>query len=132
MSPNNRRHLVFVYGTLKQAYGNNRVMREAGGVFRTAATTETPYPLVVQGLPYLYDRPGIGLSVKGEVYSVPGHGVLRCLDRLEGHPRFYTRKQITVVTPAGTSVLVWCYFIASRPFNPKERFVEEYGHRCTY
>lgn len=57
------------------------------------------YPLVVDGLPFLLPRVTCGRRVKGELYEVTDEG-LYMLDRLEGHPRGYTRQRIMLL-PVG-------------------------------
>jgi gamma-glutamylcyclotransferase (GGCT)/AIG2-like uncharacterized protein YtfP len=67
------------------------------------------YPLIVQGLPYLVDKKGIGHNVAVDVFKVSGE-VFADLDRLEGHPNWYKRKQVFVKMENGNSVLAWIYF----------------------
>ena len=87
--------LAFVYGTLQQAYGNHRVMREAKGRFIGIAHTETKYPMYCGGIPYLVNEPHQGHHVRGELYEVQGSWTP--LDRLEGTPTFYYRAVRNVV-----------------------------------
>jgi len=110
--------LVFVYGTLKRGYGNNRLLQEIGAVFLGMTTTATPtFDLVTLG-------PFPGLSegkylVSGELYRIEDAG-LAMLDRLEGHPTFYCRHSIQVFEKvAGRQVVVEAkaYFI-----NGPERY----------
>lgn len=82
---------VFVYGTLKQGYGNHRVMEMSGGRFLYRAMTEIEFDLIsLGGFPGMI--PGEH-RVLGEVYEVDRIGPL---DSLEGHPSFYRRTPITV------------------------------------
>ena len=77
---------VFVYGTLKQGWGNNRLLPP--GTFLRKYTTEPLFTMWdIGGLPALTrgaDR------VLGELYEIDGD-TLSDLDRLEGHPHFYQR-----------------------------------------
>lgn len=102
--------LCFVYGTLRRGLGNHRVMQRAGGKFLGDAVTLMPFPLVVDGLPYLLDRPGEGFQVEGELYRIPEDG-WKPLDRLEGHPRFYCRRVESFLL-GGATVEAWVYFLA--------------------
>lgn len=100
-------HLLFVYGTLKQGYHNNHRLMDSKMV--GAALTLAKFCLYDLG-----HYPGMVESeqeyqVDGEVYSIDD-GVLASCDRLEGHPKFYERKQISV-TCQGKDTLVWAYFI---------------------
>ena len=119
---------VFVYGTLKKGFGNNHVMKSAGGRLLAAGKTEDKYPLYVQGLPYLVeDRYNpLASQVKGELWEVD---TLRPLDALEGHPTFYYRKMISVeytdVFGATYVIDAWVYFINEREFTgtPTDEFL---------
>lgn len=120
------RPLVFVYGTLKRGFGNHRVMADAGGEFVCEGRTVTPFPLVVQGLPYLIFRPGNGQRVEGEVYRIADDEGWYRLDSLEGHPNFYRRKLIEVEGEDGDIYEAWAYFIVN------EGNLAELPHLCAY
>ncbi|KAL4228659.1 hypothetical protein ACF0H5_011704 [Mactra antiquata] len=97
-------HLVFVYGTLKTGEPNIRYMTEEfkQGLceFRGLAHTKEKFPLVVASrynIPYLLYKPGTGHHVEGEVYAVDDIQ-LEYLDKLENHPRLYTRQPVTLTT----------------------------------
>jgi len=107
------KHLIFVYGTLKRGYGNNRLLEQSR--FVDAATTENRYPLVVSGIPYLHDVPNVGHHVTGEIWEVTDDQ-LRRVDQLEGHGRgFYERRKINVISETTREkVETWVYFICTR------------------
>ncbi len=98
------RDQVFVYGTLRRGCSNHHCMKGATllGRHRTAPVYRMldlgPYPAVVEG-----EEP-----ITGEVYSVTA-AMLRQLDRLEDHPRTYTRSRIH--TPWGDA---WIYLYRKR------------------
>ena len=73
------------------------------------------YPLVINGLPYLFDVPGVGVRVKGEVFRV-SNATLSSLDMLEGHPHFYRRRFTTVLPLSGEvadkALRVQAYFLS--------------------
>lgn len=99
---------VFVYGSLKEGFGNHRVMERSNGRYIGVHHTDAEYTMVS-----LHSFPGVVLggdtSIKGEVYEVDH---LTHLDRLEGYPSFYNRKIIyTEYGPA------WMYFLADRHQN---------------
>lgn len=82
---------VFVYGTLKRGYGNHTVMQDAEGIYITNA--------VIKGTMYdLGTFPGVRLEgegkIYGEIYYVGSQEGINRLDRLEGHPGFYKRREI--------------------------------------
>ena len=95
--------LVFVYGTLKRGYGNNRLLRDGDARFIGEASTLFPYfRLYGRGIPFmaLERDESRGLNVKGEVWEVDPNCLQR-LDWLEGHPHMYTRQTIEVLTDEG-------------------------------
>ena len=86
---------VFVYGTLKQGFENNHLLAESE--FIGNGITKCMYPMVaiVKAYPYLIDDENHGKFVKGEVYKIDKN-TLNKLDRLEGYPEHYNRRNITV------------------------------------
>lgn len=86
-------HRVFIYGTLLQGYGNNRLLTESR--FLGPAITESRFTMLGLG-----GFPGIvadgETSIRGELYEVDD-ATLRNLDRLEGHPSFYERTPLLVL-----------------------------------
>lgn len=102
-------HLVGVYGTLKKGKGNQRVMQYAGGEFVADAKTKQPMRLCISGLPYLIKGTHEdGHFVQMELYLVDDLG-LKALDALEGHPHFYEREKLEVVTAEGEEMTPWVY-----------------------
>lgn len=99
---------VAVYGTLKRGYGNHHLI--AGSHFVGSGKTNEQYPLLVNGLPYLYDECGLGEQVKVEVYDVDST-TFESLDRLEGHPTFYERREIWISMDDWSQTKCWVYFI---------------------
>ena len=103
-------HKVFVYGTLKQGYHNHYLLEgckfeeaEAEG-FNLHASAYLPYAV-----------PGEG-TIKGELYEVDNE-VLKRLDRLEGHPRYYRRIKTSVRT-ALEQIEAWLYICPSAARYP--------------
>lgn len=88
---------VFVYGTLKQGYGNHGVL--GNSKFIGKAFTESPdYLLYDGGFPWaVYEEDkGIGRIV-GEVYEIDDEITLHNLDRLEGVPYMYQHHTTNVI-----------------------------------
>jgi len=101
-------HVMAVYGTLKKGYGNYySYLTKATHV--GSGRTKDKYPLVVSGLPYLIEKQGIGHNVVVDVFRVDDV-TLSSLDRLEGHPSWYERKQIPITLDDGSEVTAWIYF----------------------
>lgn len=106
-------HFVFVYGTLKRPYGNNRLLRSS--VFVGTGTTVMPFwmrttggfPVVFRGQQAQGQPVG---NIEGEIYEVNSE-TLRSLDGLEGHPGWYVRDQVSVdVQDTGIQQSCWMYF----------------------
>jgi gamma-glutamylcyclotransferase (GGCT)/AIG2-like uncharacterized protein YtfP len=104
---------VFVYGTLKQGHGNNRLLENSK--FLGRCYIEGPWRLINLGAyPGLVEIPKIEFAkVLGEVYQVD-LDTLQSLDWLEGHPRYYRRDK--VATPWKNA---WAYFLP-------EDYIEKY------
>jgi gamma-glutamylaminecyclotransferase len=104
-------NLVAVYGTLKRGYNNyNNYLRRS--VYLGSGNTQDKYPLIIEGLPYMVNQKGLGHNVEVDVFKV-GDEVLKNLDTLEGHPRWYRREEIPVKLASGKVLKCWTYF------NPK-------------
>jgi gamma-glutamylaminecyclotransferase len=106
------KHLVFVYGTLKRPYGNNRLLDTSN--FVSAGVTVSPflmrttfgYPVVFRGS---QAQRYPNYPIEGEVYETTDT-VLHSLDRLEGHPNWYVRDKVTVDIQNVEAVESWMYF----------------------
>jgi len=99
--------LLFVYGTLKRGFHNHHYL--LGANFKTAATTVEKFPMVARGIPYLFNTPGEGTNIIGEIYEITDINMLRAMDRLEGHPDWYRRSPIKV-TDGTTEMEALVYF----------------------
>jgi gamma-glutamylaminecyclotransferase len=102
--------LLFVYGTLKRGRHNHGLLRQLGAEFVCEAQTSERFPLVVEGLPYLLDQPGVGYHVNGEIFRLDECG-FSFVDRLEGHPDWYRRRQIDLTGEDGEQYSAWAYFL---------------------
>ena len=101
-------NLVAVYGTLKKGYSNyNHYLTSSKHLGK--GETKDKYPLLISGLPYLIEDKGKGHNVEVDVFKVSGT-VMASLDRLEGHPNWYRRKQIEIKMKDGKVLLCWIYF----------------------
>ena len=102
---------VFVYGTLMSGFGNNRLLKDS--MFIEHASTEDEYILVLSGLiPFLMDNVS-DCYVVGEVYKI-NDKTLKKLDDLEGHPNWYERRIINVVSDVGDRLKAWAYFMPEK------------------
>lgn len=104
-------NLIAVYGTLKKGYSNYySYLTNAKHIGR--GKTQDKYPLIVDGLPYLVNKKGVGHNVVVDVFKVSDMQ-LKKVDQLEGHPQWYRRVQIPVKLKNRT-LNCWIYF------NPKD------------
>ena len=103
-------HTIAVYGTLKKDYSNYwSYLNGTSTKYIGRGKTQDKYPLVVNGLPYLVNKKGIGHNVEVDVFNVSG-STLNDIDMLEGHPNWYKRKQIPITLKDGSTILAWIYF----------------------
>ena len=99
---------VFVYGTLRKGFGNHRHVKEAQ--FLGRARTQRAYQLRQSIIPYVSEFKEEGKTqIIGEVYVVTKTQLER-IDHLEGHPRFYQRKEVQVLLENGLQLNAWLYF----------------------
>lgn len=78
---------LFVYGSLKRGYGNNRLLEKSE--FIGVAKTKPEFTMIAYGWFPACLVAGKTI-ITGEVYDV-NDGVLDRVDRLEGHPTWYQR-----------------------------------------
>lgn len=104
------KQLVFVYGTLKQAYGNHGWLHgsELVGEF----STQDNYLLVGVGFPYAIREQDVDDKYKhlvrpviGELYLCTPEVITESLDLLEGNGHHYQRRQV----PLSNGSLAWMY-----------------------
>ena len=104
-------NLIAVYGTLKKGYSNYySYLTNAKHLGR--GKTQDKYPLLVEGLPYMVDKKGVGHNVVVDVFKVSDMQ-LQKIDQLEGHPRWYKRKLVPI-NMNNRTLNCWVYF------NPKD------------
>lgn len=84
--------LLFVYGTLKKAYGNHGVI--TGAEFVSDYTLKDNYYMVDLGpFPAAIKTENKQGTIVGELYRITDD-ILRRTDRLEGYPDFYNRSLV--------------------------------------
>lgn len=98
---------VFVYGSLLSGLHNHPALTAAKAQFMGPATTVEKYHMVSLGA-----YPGVILTqatsaILGEMYRVDGEAMERILDRLEGYPYFYNRREV----PLDNGELAWIYYL---------------------
>lgn len=118
---------AFVYGTLKEGYGNHA--HWMGDLVKHCdAETEEKWAMIGKDMafPYLLSRHSHGHNVKGELYEVE-ESDLKFLDILEGAPRHYRRQPISVVTGAGEVITATTYVKTTvGSFDLEKDFIKEF------
>lgn len=112
---------IFVYGTLKKGYGNHRTL--GNSIFLGEAVTATSeftmfdggFPFVSDKFPFNEDHTG---RVVGQLYETDRQDILDNLDRLEGYPYLYDKREIDVTTLDGVSYIATIY-VASEGSNAR-------------
>ena len=69
----------------------------------------------------MVEHKGIGYNVDVDIFKVSDN-TLNSLDALEGHPKWYVRKEIPIIT-GGRTLTCWLYF------NPKEVHAHSQMHK---
>lgn len=101
-----QKQLVFVYGTLRKGHCNHHLLKDA--YFHGIGATESFYAMYLKnGYPYVTSSES-RYPIVGELYSVDD-GTLVALDKFEGHPRHYERREQPVIV-GETSYIAWIYF----------------------
>ena len=109
-SKNNVLGLQFmaVYGTLKYR-GSNYYSYLTSSEMVSSGYTKDKYPLIVDGLPYLLSKKGVGHNVDVDVFLVDKE-TMEDVDILESHPQWYKREKIDIELTNGDVVSAWTYF----------------------
>jgi gamma-glutamylaminecyclotransferase len=96
--------LLFVYGTLKRGFHNNRRLSSAR--FVASLQTIPGYQLYsYDGLPIMIFSGGES-RVHGELYEV-SRGVLEKIDKMEAHTEMYRRETIIVEGSREAQAYIW-------------------------
>lgn len=100
--------LIGVYGTLKKGYSNYHAHLRTETYVGSGETVDK-YPMVVKGIPYLINRVGDGHNVDIDLFLVDKDAMMD-IDMLEGHPNWYERKRVEVMTNKGNVFMPFVYF----------------------
>ena len=101
-------NIMAVYGTLKYK-GSNYYAHLLDSHYVGGGYTKDKYPLIVNGLPYLLSKKGVGHNVDVDVFLVDEDTKLD-IDILESHPKWYKREIIPIELHDGNVVNAWIYF----------------------
>lgn len=118
-------HLVFVYGSLKQGFGNHKHFLENQRFLGRAVTHENGYKMFsLGGFPGVIRAKNV-LHVVGELYEVDSK-CLAALDRLESNGRMYQRVETQIITEFDNLSTAWMYLWlgSHREYERKDKQVE--------
>lgn len=101
-----QKHLVFVYGTLRKDHDNHHLLKDAHS-YGTGATEASFAMYQISGYPYITSSEA-RYPIVGEMYAVDDY-TLKELDCMEGHPRYYKRRETPVIVD-GEPYAAWIYF----------------------
>jgi gamma-glutamylcyclotransferase (GGCT)/AIG2-like uncharacterized protein YtfP len=114
-------HEVFVYGTLKTGFWNNRLMADAILIGQACTAdmmllVDGPFPYMASPSQFVGSHHSTAVvelagNVYGEVWRVDD-ATLAQLDRLEGVPHHYTRELIKVAFSPKQQRMVYAYRVA--------------------
>jgi len=116
---NSEKIYVFVYGSLKQGYGNHRHLGLSGIgselLAKNIRTVRSDFRMLSYGsFPGVYKKLSFsrtpGKHISGELYEVTP-AVLDRLDDLESNGTFYTRELVEI---EGFNKLAWMYVLEPR------------------
>jgi gamma-glutamylcyclotransferase (GGCT)/AIG2-like uncharacterized protein YtfP len=89
------KELYAVYGTLRQGFGNNRLLQNEYSEYLGTQTLTAPFRMVsMGGFPGMISTPGKESTITIEVFRVTNPTVEARLDRLEGYPGWYDKQTI--------------------------------------
>lgn len=121
-----RQHLIFAYGSLRQGHGNHHLL-EGAYYYGTGRTLNNYAMYMVSGYPYVTSSEA-RYPITGELYGVD-EDTLEKLDKMEGHPRYYVRKE-TAVLIKGEPFSAWMYIrdpqgilMVSGDYNDEVNFI---------
>jgi gamma-glutamylaminecyclotransferase len=109
--------LLFTYGTLQRGNVRNYILD--GCAYLGPAKTYEKFLLKDRGdFPLMVElsktaRKKLALDmvvVQGELFNI-NQETLKYLDRIEGHPDFFTRRQVLIEKPDGTTEMAITYLI---------------------
>lgn len=114
---NGQQELVFVYGSLKNGFGNHDHFLKFSKMLGEGVTVDRCWFMLdlgcYPGVVRMPDTVGDGFRIYGEVYEVDSH-TLRKLDGLEGNGSFYTREKVPILVEGGETVEAWMYVLTSK------------------
>jgi len=97
---------LFVFGTLKRNFHNHHYLETS--LFLGTGYTKNKYAMYSKGIPVVFSSNPIS-HIHGELYEVDP-ATLKQIDMLEGHPDWYCREQVEVMSETNQIITAWLYF----------------------
>ena len=117
-------HKVFVYGSLKQGFGNHGILTGALYLATTWTQAQTFKMLSLGHFPGVQE--GGSHAIEGELYEVDNHTLYQ-LDKLESNGSLYQR----VETLLANGETAWMYILLVQPkWSRSDRGVESTDNNC--
>jgi gamma-glutamylaminecyclotransferase len=112
-------HKVFVYGTLMSEFHNHYLLNDSKYLgngktntkmimVQSSPTQGIPFVVDNDLSPFIQDNIDFLNNISGEVYEC-NDDTLKHLDRLEGHPNWYIRKEVMIKSEFGGYHRAWIY-----------------------
>jgi len=115
--------LIAVYGTLKQGFGNNRLLQDGGFEFvGNAVSVDAVFDMGGGGYPvvkYTPEEPD-DFAVEVELWSYTDPVQIGPVDRLEGYPGWYDKQEFDFVTDDGTRYVADMYVMSHLNHHPRD------------
>lgn len=115
--------LVFTYGSLKRGFQNHSFLEGSRFVAEATSADRSYYMWSGGYFPFAAECAS-GAAVRGEVFEVD-EATLARLDRLEGHPQFYCRRERKFDCDDGVERTAWVYLIPDDQVPPSTFLAED-------
>lgn len=93
---------LFFYGSLKVGKSNHNILGNSKVYIDEAITSSKEFTMFGGGFPFVSDHdfgnPDDTGSIIGELYEITNPAVLANIDRMEGVPALYVKREVEVVT----------------------------------
>lgn len=116
--------ILFVYGSLKKGFDNNRILNKA--IYISKAQTVRKFAMYRSeegDYPYLVKNKSLYV-ISGEIYKIKRKDLMQKIDLFEGSPDYYLRESINVKTRSGNKRAFAYFYIDKNSHKNKEPIKE--------
>jgi gamma-glutamylaminecyclotransferase len=116
--------ILFVYGSLKKGFDNNRILNKA--IYISKAQTVRKFAMYRSeegDYPYLVKNKSLYV-ISGEIYKIKRKDLMKKIDLFEGSPDYYLRESINVKTRSGNKRAFAYFYIDKNSHKNKEPIKE--------